>query len=157
MQKLLTRKEYSEVISKFSKNYCAFCDKNFKQIEVRQTKEWNLVFNIAPYWLYHLIIYPKRHIEKMSEISAEDFEQIKFLYDQALGLYKDNKIKHKNTGKLIDQYVLIFRYRESTENNFKSYKVRHLHIHISPDCEDSFDPILDKDASETNLENFIFS
>lgn len=155
MQKLLTREEYDNVVSKFSKDYCALCDKDFKQINVRKSADWKLILNMAPYWPHHLMLHPKRHIEKMSEITSEDFEQIKFLYEEAINLYKEKKITHKHNGKLVDQYILMFRYRDTTQKELKGNKVNHLHIHISPTTEGAFDPILDKDASKIDVDAFL--
>ncbi len=91
----------------------------------------------------------------MSEIIGDDFEQIKFLYQEALDLYKNKKITHEHNGKLVDQYILMFRYRDKTQNESKGNKLQHLHIHVSPDVEGAFNLILDKDASKIDVDDFL--
>ncbi len=64
-------------------------------------------------------------------------------------------ITKMQTGKLVDQYILMFRYRDTTQNQSKGNKLQHLHIHVSPDVEGAFNLILDKDASKIDVDAFL--
>jgi diadenosine tetraphosphate (Ap4A) HIT family hydrolase len=153
--KLLTREEYSKKVAPYAPTYCPFCDKENKQIVITKTKKWVMILNLAPYWKHHILIYPKRHIEKLDDINVEDFKEIKKLYKGALTRYKAKKIKHSVNKKLVDQYILFFRYRDTTKKISTEYKPAHLHIHIAPDVEGLYNMIIDKNAHRIDVEDFL--
>ena len=72
------------MVSGFEDGYCPFCDIYNKQIVLKETKGWQLIANIAPYWKYHTIIVPRRHIVDLPDITSNDHIEIIFLYGRGI-------------------------------------------------------------------------
>lgn len=99
---------------------CPFCDKNnYEKQLLEENKHSILIISLAPYQKHHLLIVPKRHIEKIVDINEEEERNINKLQRTAI------KILYKLGYE--DMSILI---REG-ENVGKS--VRHLHYHIIPE------------------------
>lgn len=101
---------------------CVFC----KEIEEDGTKSWDLgdfyvKANIAPYRQSgsenHLMLIPKRHVEKLSEFSKKERERFFDL------VFQINEQYRKQLGKVVH----LLR-QESTMQSQK-----HLHYHFLPD------------------------
>lgn len=99
---------------------CPFCSRdNFEGQIISENQNAALIISLAPYQRHHLLIIPKKHIEKIIEISVEEAKDISELQNKAIKiLYALN---------YADMSVLV---REG-ENIGKS--VRHLHYHVIPE------------------------
>lgn len=99
---------------------CPFCDEtHFKGQLVAENKTSALIISLAPYQKHHLLIIPKRHIEKLLEINDNEIADINTLQKIAVKLFYGLGY--------VDMSVLV---REG-ENIGKS--VKHLHYHIVPE------------------------
>ena len=101
---------------------CRFCDIE-KEHPERFIRERNYVFAILsdPRLMKgHVLVIPKRHVEKLSELSKEEREE---LFDETIKI--EEKILTKSSGVDIAQH-----YRPFIPEN--PFKVDHLHIHIRP-------------------------
>lgn len=98
---------------------CPFCDRdNYSLQLIAENKTSALIVSLAPYQKHHLLIIPKRHLEKILELSKEEILSINKLQNIAI------KILYKLGYE--DMSVLV---REG-ENIGKS--VKHLHYYIIP-------------------------
>jgi diadenosine tetraphosphate (Ap4A) HIT family hydrolase len=107
---------YNKICKSLTK--CPFCDLKEKYIIAEQDKVV-LSANLFPYIDYMLIIIPRRHIEKFSELNDKEWAAVQELYDLAIKLLKEScKIENTN-----------FLYREGPKSG-KS--LGHLHFQILP-------------------------
>ncbi len=112
---------YSDIASTVTK--CPFCDLKEKYI-IYEDSEVVLTVNLFPYTEGHLMIVPRRHVEKVSHLTGEEWASVHHL--TSLGfeiLRKGLKIKDLN-----------LLYREGTKTSGSSLK--HLHIHLLPVTEE---------------------
>ena len=98
---------------------CPFCDLREKYI-ITQTKDLVLTVNLFPYVDGHLMVVPKRHVEKLIDLKSTEWRSVKKLVDIGMLLIK----RELNCA---DLNVI---YREGTKAAGTS--VGHLHIHIIP-------------------------
>ena len=108
---------YSQIASSVTK--CPFCDLKEKYI-IFQTQEAVLTVNLFPYIDGHLMVIPKRHIEKMEDFLKEDWQDCRELISLGIAILKEGL-------QVQDVNVL---YREGTKKSGSSLK--HLHIHLLP-------------------------
>lgn len=108
---------YNRVVSSLDK--CVFCDLKDKYI-ILEEDGMVLSVNLFPYIDGHLLIIPRRHIERFSEINSKEWEAIYKLTKSGLGLLKKNL-------HIEDSNVI---YREGGIGSGKS--MGHLHFHIMP-------------------------
>lgn len=108
---------YSEIASTVTK--CPFCDLKEKYI-IAESGDVVLTMNLFPYIDGHLMVIPRRHIEKLADYTPEDWQDTHKLI--ALGM----DVIRKGIG-VKDVNVL---YREGTKKSGSSLK--HLHIHLLP-------------------------
>jgi len=127
---LISREEYEEFVKSIPSGHCPLCKVN-EQIYLGESEHWVWIANISPYWKYHTMLIPKKHVHYLSELNKDelyDFQQFLKLVSKhllKLGLKYDN-------GKKINQFLTMFR--ESCDNDDPSYyKTDHLHIHMVPD------------------------
>ncbi|HRY62396.1 MAG TPA: HIT domain-containing protein [Candidatus Paceibacterota bacterium] len=100
-------------------NKCPFYDEiHFANQLVADNKTSALIISLAPYHKHHLLIIPKRHLERIVEISDEEMSDIIEL--QRIGIKILYRLGYSNMSVLV---------REG-ENIGKS--VKHLHYHIIP-------------------------
>ena len=107
---------YDRVTSSLDK--CPFCDLKDKYIIVEKDGVV-LSVNLFPYIDGHLMVIPRRHIEKFEEINDEEWHALKSLLDTGIKIVKD-ELKVENTNIL---------YREGGSSGIS---LRHLHVHILP-------------------------
>lgn len=98
---------------------CPFCDvSNYQSQVVSENKTSALIISLAPYQKHHLLIIPKRHLERVVDISDDEISDINDLQKVAIKILYGLNYK--------DMSILV---REG-ENIGKS--VRHLHYHVIP-------------------------
>lgn len=99
---------------------CSFCKKDeFSGQIIIENETAALLACLAPYQKHHLLIIPKRHLEKILELSPEEISDINELQNLAIKILYD--LNYENMSVLV---------REG-ENIGKT--VKHLHYHIIPD------------------------
>ena len=107
---------YKKIVDDLTK--CVFCDLRDKYI-IDKTSHVVLAVNLFPYINGQLIIIPLRHVEKLNELTTQEWADIKILTEKALKLLKD-------TYGINDVWVI---YREGDR---AGKSVRHLHVNITP-------------------------
>ncbi|HOM77894.1 MAG TPA: HIT family protein [bacterium] len=108
---------YSQIASSVTK--CPFCDLKEKYV-ISQTEDVVLTVNLFPYIDGHLMVIPKKHIEKMEDFLKKDWQDCRELISLGIATLKEGL-------QVQDVNVL---YREGTKNSGSSLK--HLHIHLLP-------------------------
>jgi ATP adenylyltransferase len=113
--------EYKKVIEKIaSTGKCPFCPENFKYHKrpIYKTKgNWFLTNNSWPYknTSQHLIVLGKRHMEKFSELTKKDWDEIGYLVNFAIKKWK------------IKGGAVCMRFGDT---NYTGASVSHLHFHV---------------------------
>jgi diadenosine tetraphosphate (Ap4A) HIT family hydrolase len=152
MAKLMTRKEYDTWYKTIPENACTFCDWQKYQIVLKEFEHWVWIANIAPYWKWHTMIIPKRHFEKYSDMTFMEAGELVSVID-----YGEKKLLSSNLlrsdGSKVEKVVYFWRFRFNRFDE-KSGTIRpaHFHIHLCPDKDHLWDPIIDEDAHLIDLE-----
>ncbi len=108
--------KYDEVMKTLTK--CPFCDLKEKYI-VKERGNVVLTMNLFPYSDGHLLIIPRRHIEKFCDISPEEWGNIQFLIEYG--------IKRLSNVLKVTNYNVLYR-----QGNKSGSSLGHLHLHILP-------------------------
>jgi diadenosine tetraphosphate (Ap4A) HIT family hydrolase len=87
---------------------------------IAQTEKAVLTVNLFPYIEGHLMVIPKKHIERIAEFSGKDWKDCQDLISLGIEILKE-------AFQVQDVNVL---YREGTAKSGSSLK--HLHIHLLP-------------------------
>ncbi|MBU3918626.1 HIT family protein [Patescibacteria group bacterium] len=101
---------------------CVFCEIDKERTRIIEEKEYTLVI-LSNHRLMegHLLVIPKRHVEKISELNKEEKKE---LFDTVTE-YQEKILKNIAKGCDIRQNYRPFQ----AEDNLK---VDHLHIHLQP-------------------------
>ena len=111
-----TSGKYDEVMASLTK--CPLCDLKNKYILLEMEKIV-LTMNLFPYIDGHLMIIPRRHMEKISEMKAKEWGVVKKLLDKGVKIIKaEFGIEAVN-----------FLYREGSKSGAS---LGHLHFHLIP-------------------------
>ncbi len=108
---------YDRVVSSLDK--CVFCDLRAKYI-IAEEGGVALTVNLFPYLDGHLLIIPRRHIERLTDINQDEWIVIKHLTTLGIDLLKRG----------FDVEDSHFLYREGGSKAGKS--LGHLHFHVIP-------------------------
>jgi len=101
---------------------CPFCEINKEKTRIiKQGKNVFVIFSNPRLMEGHLLVIPKRHIEKLSELNEEEKKE---LFDTVIE-YQEKILKNISPGCDIRQNYRIFQ----GQNNLK---IDHLHIHLQP-------------------------
>lgn len=98
---------------------CPFCDLKAKYL----VKDWDncvLTVNTFPYIDGHLMVVPKRHVERLTDLNKKEWAEAQELLSKGMDVLR----KHF---EYVDFNIL---YREGGKDSGSSLK--HLHIHIIP-------------------------
>ena len=117
MQKAARVSEWYERV-KSNLDKCPFCDLKDKYI-ISKTDNAVLTINLFPYIDGHLLIIPKRHIRKFSEINKKEWKEIQELIDLGIRILEE-ELGLENTNTV---------YREGVK---AGVSLEHLHLHIIP-------------------------
>ncbi|MBD3366506.1 HIT domain-containing protein [candidate division WWE3 bacterium] len=108
---------YSDIASSVTK--CPFCDLKEKYI-IAESGDVVLTMNLFPYIDGHLMVIPKKHIERLEDFSPQDWRDAHKMISLGMEVIRQGcDVKDVN--------VL---YREGTKKSGSSLK--HLHIHLLP-------------------------
>ena len=101
---------------------CPFCEINKEKTRVIEEKENVLVILSNPRLMEgHLLVIPKRHVEKLSELNKEEKKE---LFDTVI------KYQEKILSKIAKGCDVRQNYRPFQQED--GLKVNHLHIHLQP-------------------------
>lgn len=151
MTRLLPRDVYEEFVKELPPDRCPLCDAN-RQIVLGTSTHWLWIAGLSPYWRYHTMFIPKKHIEDITELNADEFSELQTFYSRTKKHLLSLELKHAD-GKVMDQFMLLIRKREDNVEDGSTYpKPRHLHIHFIPDHEGVDRFILDETAIDIDIE-----
>ena len=111
---------YCDYLLKVLKWECPFCGIN-KDYIIERWKHFTVILSRAPYTKDHLLIVPNRHLIRMWEITAEEWETLVPLVEK--WMKKLEKI-HKEVNLLLRDWVA---------NGIIWKSIDHLHFHLIPD------------------------
>ncbi|HLB51421.1 hypothetical protein A3F07_02540 [candidate division WWE3 bacterium RIFCSPHIGHO2_12_FULL_38_15] len=114
-----TSGKYNEIMANLTK--CPLCDLKEKYI-LLEMEEIVLTVNLFPYIDGHLMIIPRRHMEKISELKAKEWTVVKKLLDIGVNIIK---------AEFGTEAVNIL-YREGQKSGAS---LGHLHFHLIPTPE----------------------
>jgi diadenosine tetraphosphate (Ap4A) HIT family hydrolase len=151
--KLLSRSEYYARRTELDPKICMLC--SGEQVVLQDMNNWTWVAALAPYWKFHTMLVPKRHISRIKELNVDEWHEFLMLQERIVEIYRDSGLKFTDGTKL--ENVLIFwRHRYQLYNpKLKANNVDHLHVHFACDREHFLDPISDEDASAWEIKTFL--
>ena len=137
-----SREEYRKYISKLPESNCPFCEiEEDSGLFIKKYRNWSWIFANFPYWKYHTMLVPDRHIKHFHQLNTIELKELSDIFEEVQNIYEENIFtKDFPFGT---QLLMFWRQRFSS----KSKRVGHLHLHISPEFENAWDSILDRDAS----------
>ena len=142
---LLSRSEYYADRKNLDPAVCVLC--NSEQIVLASGKHWDWVAAKAPYWKYHTMLVPKRHITMIGEINPEEWEEFIDLHNKITYIYDNSSLTMEN-GEPLQNVLIFWRKRHILFNKtLQANNVDHLHIHFACDREHFLDPISDEHAA----------
>jgi diadenosine tetraphosphate (Ap4A) HIT family hydrolase len=101
---------------------CPFCKINLSRTKIlKEGKSARVIFSNPRLMPYHILIVPKRHIEKISELTKEELNEIIDLIIK----FEEKILSRISKGCDIRQ-----NYRPFQQQN--SLKVNHIHFHLQP-------------------------
>ena len=155
-KKLLTRAAYFKRLKRFLPSHCSFCDsENNDNLIIKKGNLWDLMFCLAPYWQYHLLLVPRRHFIEFAEMTSEELDEFIHFCNETLAKLRKMKL-HYNDGAPIDRYLFFWRSRDNQFDPItKVIKPNHFHFHIAPEKEHLLDEVLDNSAHTIDTEEFI--
>lgn len=149
-QPLMSRPVYEAWLASLPPETCTFCEWQRYQIVLASTDTWLWILNRSPYWKYHTMLTPKRHIEEMSELSVVETGELFKIYQIAV----DSLKRHESTLPIDERsgkYIFFWRFRSEFQTNKSGQrKIKHFHLHLAPDQEGMFDPLLDESAPQVD-------
>lgn len=149
-KKLLTRSEYHELLRLGEFSECEFCTPGHRQIILHSAMNWLWIASLSPYWKYHTMFIPRRHITDVDELTTEEFTELKDLKQLALKRYKALDIKWPD-GTTVNVFSYMWRVREGgVDQVSKVSKTMHLHLHMWPEDDGLMNSIADPYATEWN-------
>jgi diadenosine tetraphosphate (Ap4A) HIT family hydrolase len=155
VRKLFSRREYNDWLRTLPKEYCAFCDWKSHQILLHEGRYWLWIMNLAPYWRYHTLLIPKRHVREFSELDVPEVGELVEVYSHAVSRFRRARLS-RSDDSIVEKFVFFWRLRDNPMD-FASGNQRpdHFHIHFVPDRDQLFDPVLDDDAVSVDIDSFV--
>lgn len=147
---LMARAQYDKWLKELDPEVCTFCSWKEYQILLQATDHWLWILNRAPYWPYHTMLVPKRHVVQIHELSVVETGELFSIYSQAVAVLKRHEEvipASLRTGK----YLFFWRYRDKQRETTNQRKLDHFHLHVAPDRERMFDPVLDDSAHNVDF------
>ena len=111
---------------------CPFCNINSEKTRILKDKKFvRVIFSNPRLMPGHLLIVPKRHIEKLSELNKEEQKE---LFETII------EFQEKILSKVASGCDIRINYRPFQKQD--NLKVNHLHVHLCP--RELFDELYDK-------------
>lgn len=152
--RLLTRKEYYLCLKEIESlpfDYCSLCHED-ESLILKEFKYWNLVFCKAPYWKYHLLLVPKRHFKEFTDMNSQELEEFNKTIKYTLETLQSANLKYDD-GEPVEMFLFFWRVRDRNYDPVgKVKKTDHFHLHIVPEKEHMWEPILDKEAWDIDMD-----
>ena len=111
---------------------CPFCNINSERTRVLEDKKFiRVIFSNPRLMPGHLLIVPKRHVEKLSELNEEEQKE---LFETII------EFQEKILSKIASGCDIRINYRPFQKQD--NLKVNHLHVHLCP--RELFDELYEK-------------
>jgi len=151
--KLLSREEYEAWYGKDVSTTCHFCSPQ-RGLVLKEYIHWFWIINLSPYWGYHTMLIPKRHLLHMSDINELEWSEFRRIYDDVITRYREAHLKHPD-GTDIVKYMIVVRARDYVLDHSNDIRrPDHLHVHFMPDKKGMFNPLINKDAHKIPVSEF---
>lgn len=151
-KKLLSREEYERWMQSLPADRCLLCEPH-EQIVLGASEFWYWIANVAPYWRYHTMLIPKRHIRDMAHLTLDEFADFQRFEREIVNHLVGLGLQHQD-GRSVDQFIMMIRVREKGIQNGSTYKKpEHLHVHLIPDKEGVGRFILNESANIIDIEH----
>ncbi len=151
---LISRDDYEQWTKGIPDGHCPICHVK-EQILLGESKYFVWIANISPYWKYHTMIVPKRHIDyfsKLTRLELIDFQSfLKRITKHLLsiGLAYDD-------GSPLTQFLTMFR-ESADKSKTGYYKMDHLHVHLVPEKRGVDRFKIDETAISIDIEKIRFT
>jgi len=97
----------------------------------------------------------KRHATEMSLLSVMEMGELVEMYTYAVQKFRAARLKNRD-GKEIKKYVFFWRLRDDRLDPLSgNIKPDHFHIHLAPDKDHLWDPVIDQDAVGIDLKKLL--
>lgn len=97
--------------------YCDVAVPNVSTLRVEHDDEWVLAFHhTRPFWKHHIVVVPKRHIDSLTSVTAQDEESVRRLLRVVTSVARDLE-RREGAASVVTN---LGRYQDS----------KHLHVHI---------------------------
>ena len=111
---------------------CPFCNIDLEKTRILKDKKFvRVIFSNPRLMPGHLLIVPKRHVEKLSELNGEEQKE---LFETII------EFQEKILSKIASGCDIKINYRPFQEQD--NLKVNHLHVHLHP--RELFDELYEK-------------
>ena len=111
---------------------CPFCNINSEKTRILEDKQFvRVIFSNPRLMPWHLLIVPKRHVEKLSELNKEEQKE---LFETIV------EFQEKILSKIASGCGIRINYRPFQKQD--NLKVNHLHVHLHP--RELFDELYEK-------------
>ncbi len=118
---------------------CGFCNLN-REFILKIYTHWIWVYSEFPYWKHNTIVISKNHKVKFADLLPEELAELKTIFIEAENAFIKSGIIKSESNWGMD---ILWRQRASIEG----YETRsHIHIHLCPNREGLYNPILDPEA-----------
>ncbi len=148
----MSREEYYSHLKCNDFGECAFCERDKWQVVLYKTHSWTWIASLSPYWKYHTMFVPTRHITDIDELTEEEFSQLKQIKKKALSQYKKADL-HWADGIPVNVFSYTWRVRQDGhDTTLNVSKSMHLHLHMWPEKDGMMSSITDPEAFTWNPE-----
>lgn len=149
--KPMSRDNYDKFIKTIYADICLFCEYKKYQILIHEWKHWILIQPISPYFKYHVMLCPKKHIKYLSELNKKEQKEF-WKADKAIcGAY--NKIGVKKLRLQVQA-----RFAEKSRIKKRTFPFahnEHLHIHYYKFREGDFRILVSKTAYKQDMRRLL--
>lgn len=153
----MTRKQYDKWLSKIPQGTCTFCTWEENQIILKEFENWVWIACIAPYWRWHTMIISKRHFVEFHEMTFREAGELVEAISYATKTMLDAKLTRED-GVEIKKVVYFWRFRADRFDPIsKTVRPDHFHLHLTPDKDHLWDPILDKHPEKVDVKKLLYS
>jgi diadenosine tetraphosphate (Ap4A) HIT family hydrolase len=98
-------------------------------LTIKEYSNWILAYAAFPYRKYHTLVIAKRHILKMSDLTAEELKELTTIADEIENLYVTTGIVGPDS-EFGSQTQFTWR---SRSNLVEKKSVSHIHVHAYPE------------------------
>lgn len=153
----MSRNDYYSWLKDKPDNVCPFCEYEKYQLILSEGIYWVWIACKSPYWGYHSMLIPKRHVNAIDELKTKEREELFTLQGKILRIYLSAELFWPD-GTAINNYMAFWRQRKANfDPLIGADKLSHFHLHFVPEKEHSWDDIMNPDAHLIDLEPLLTS